>query len=60
MSCVMSCSSGVQPTNAQCICPLLEAHFHWEVLFGAHGLSIVRNLEVVRYLGAVNVLRLRE
>ena len=48
------------PTSAQPICPLLEVQFYWKVSFGARGLSVVRNSEVVRYSGAVNVLRLRE
>ena len=47
------------PTSAQPICQLLEVSFYWKVLFGAHGLSVVRNSEVVHYSGAVNVLSLR-
>ena len=39
---------------------LLEVCFYWKVSFGAGGLSVIRNSEVVRYLGAVNVLCLWE
>ena len=48
------------PTSGQPICPLLEVHFYWKVTFSARGLSVVWNLEVIRYSGAVNVLSLRE
>ena len=51
---------GAPPTSAQPICPLLEVHFYWKVSFGARGLPVVWNSEVVRYSGAVNVLSLRE
>ena len=40
--------------------PLLEVILYWKVSFGARGLSVIRNSEVVRYSGAENVLRLRE
>ena len=48
------------PTSAERICPLLEVCLYWRVSFGACGMSVVRNSEVVCYSGAVNVLRLRE